>query len=86
MEATVVGWRLRDVGNDVSLPTRDGGDRDLQDRISSNVGRSQHKPRRALEKFRKSGADPAFPEQRLARIASAIKNVLEIEKSRSEST
>jgi hypothetical protein len=36
---------------------------------------SQHKPRRALEKFRKSGADPAFPEERLTRIASAIKNV-----------
>jgi hypothetical protein len=41
---------------------------------------SQHKPRRALEKFRKSGADPAFAERRLARIASAIKNVREIEK------
>jgi hypothetical protein len=42
---------------------------------SSNVGMSQHKTRRALEKFRKSGADPAFPEERLTRIASAIKNV-----------
>jgi hypothetical protein len=41
---------------------------------------SQHKPRRALEKFRKSGADPAFAERRLARMASAIKNVREIEK------
>jgi hypothetical protein len=27
VEATVVGWRMRDVGNDVSLPTRDGGGR-----------------------------------------------------------
>ena len=41
---------------------------------------SQHKPRRALEKFRKSGADSAFAERRLARMASAIKNVREIEK------
>jgi hypothetical protein len=47
---------------------------------------SQHKPRRALEKFRKSGADPAFPEERLARIASAIKNFVRLKKSRSEST
>jgi hypothetical protein len=39
----------------------------------------QHTPRRALEKFRKSGADPAFAERRLARIASSIKNVREIE-------
>jgi hypothetical protein len=31
---------------------------------------SQHKPRRALEKLRKSGADPAFAERRLVRIAS----------------
>jgi hypothetical protein len=29
VEATVVAWRMRDVGNDVSLPTRDGGGRDL---------------------------------------------------------
>ena len=29
VEATVIGWRMRDVGNDVSLPTRDGGCRDL---------------------------------------------------------
>jgi DNA polymerase III alpha subunit len=43
-------------------------------------------PRRALEKFRKSGADPTFAERRAARIASAIKNVREIEKGRSEST
>jgi hypothetical protein len=53
---------------------------------SSNVGMSQHKTRRALEKFRKSGADPAFPEERLARIASAIKNFVRLKKSRSEST
>jgi hypothetical protein len=37
---------------------------------------SQHKPR--------SGADSAFAERRLARIANAIENVREIEKSRSE--
>ena len=65
VEATVVGWRTRDVGNDVSLPTRDGrGSRSLRSRISSNVGMPQHTPRRALEKFRKSGADPDFAERR----------------------
>jgi hypothetical protein len=68
VEATVIGWRTRDVGNDVSLPTRvEGVERS---RISSTVGMPQHKPRRALEKFRKSGADPAFAERRLVRIAS----------------
>ena len=31
VEATVVAWRMRDVRNDVRLPTRDGGGRDLQE-------------------------------------------------------
>ncbi len=70
VEATVIGWRMRDVGNDASLPTRVEGVEIFKKSDSSTVGMSRHKPRRALEKFRKSGADPAFAERRLARIAS----------------
>ena len=55
------------------------GSRSLRSRISPNVAMPQHTPRRALEKFRRSAADPAFAERRMARIASSIKNVREIE-------
>jgi hypothetical protein len=42
---------------------------------------SQHKPRRALEKFRESGADPAFPEERLTRVASATRMFVRLKKA-----
>jgi len=65
VEATVVGWRMRDVGNDVSLPTRDGGGRDLQEagfrrtlggRSTSQEGHSRNSARAALiRRSRNSG-------------------------------
>jgi hypothetical protein len=80
-------WRLRDVRNDVRLPTRDGGGRDLQEagfrrrlecRSTSQEGHSRNSARAALIRRSRNGGWLEW------RVLSRM--FVRLKKSRSEST